>query len=68
MKKENMKSFNINLIEIKKIKKIRKKLKKGKCECLIGEEILPLQQHRIIEKAKFTYLSEDLLPKRSTQG
>ena len=28
MKKENMKSFNINLIEIKKIKKIKKKKNK----------------------------------------
>lgn len=26
-----------------------------KCEYLTGEEILPMQQHQIIEEAKFTY-------------
>ena len=42
--------------------------KTDKCECLTGEKILPYDQRRVIESAKFTYsfLGKTLEKKQKT--
>ena len=55
MKKENMKSFNINLIEIKKIKKIKKKYKKDQLRDKISKS-----DHQNKDCIKYQILTEFL--------